>query len=227
MSELNEEMFKKAYKASSLTIKDHLQKNEKILWHQKPKAKSYIASQVAGLTPFAIIWLLFDSIAIFSVIAFGDFPTYVYFILVVFFGVHLTPVWIWIAGIVKAYREVKNTEYYITNLRVIKVDLSYSVQISEFVNISEITDVDLTKSWFDKISKVGDIKILAGEDTLKLYDIREPEKIYTIFSRIKEKYKNLSGLPDYKFCEYCGRELGEDENNCQSCGAAYNNKGVK
>lgn len=229
MAELNEEMFKNGYNPRSFTINDHMKKGEKVLWHQKPKAKSYVASQVAGLTPFAIIWLLIDSIFIVSFFAFGNggIPLYVYIILIGFFAIHLMPVWLWIGSIVRAFKAVKYIEYYITNLRVLKADTTYAMEIAEEINIADITDVELKKTWFDKLSMVGDVDIVAGETTIKLYDIREPEKIHAIFYNIKSKYKNLASIPVYRFCEYCGRELVDKEFKCASCGALYTTRDVE
>lgn len=220
MTELNAEMFNKEFNYKNLSVNDYLAKGEKILWHQKPKAKSYVVSNVLSLTPFALIWLLFDSCFIVGITLAGSIPFFAIIILVVFFILHLTPVWIWIGGMVKAYKEIKNTEYYITNKRIIVTNFPNKIEIKE-MNISEIKHVNLKKTGIDKMVKVGDVEILSEDKSIILYDIKEPEKIYTIFDKIKNKFENLGNLPICKICEYCSSKIKDDENKCSSCGATY------
>ena len=223
MAELNEQMFRDDYK-ENVTINDYLSKGERILWHEKPKAKAYVFSQVSALTPVALIWLFFDGSIIGAILftdAIMDAPFPMLLFLIGFFALHLTPVWIWLGSFFKSYSDIKNTEYYITNKRVIVTNFPKSHEIQE-VNISDIQDVSLSKKGIDKLVRVGDIEIISKSGSLvNLHDIREPEKIYNIFEKIKSNYANLKGLPSYKICEYCGNTINEKSKKCESCGAQY------
>ena len=223
MNELNEQMFQENYYTRT-TINDYLKKGERILWHEKPKAKSYVFSQVAALTPIALIWLIIDGSIIGSVFAFQNLPGFALIFIVGFFALHLMPVWIWLASFFKSYNQIKDTEYYITNNRVIITNFPQSRDIKE-INISNIKDVTLSKKGIDKLVRVGDIAIIGEVGTaITLYDITEPEKIYGIFEKVKSSYSNLEGLPASKICEYCGNTINKELNKCEGCGALFNEK---
>lgn len=49
-------------------IDDLLEKEEKILWRGKPKKNAFIINKARTMFPFAIIWLLVDSIVIYAFI---------------------------------------------------------------------------------------------------------------------------------------------------------------
>lgn len=221
MAEITKEMFNDIEDHRNKTINDYLLKNEKILWRERPNVKAYVASKVMGLVPFALIWLIFDLSIIISILTVAkSMPTGIIIFLLVFFAFHLAPVWICISNIIKAKNEIKYTEYFITNKRVLVSNLPVDLQIKE-VNIKDINGVILDKRVLDKFLKVGDITILNNTDEkmLVLYDIAEPEKIYSVFNKIKEQFENLKGLPEMVVCEYCGSTLTNGERKCSSCGA--------
>ena len=87
---------------------------ETILWRGKPKRGAFIATKSLTMLPIAIIWLIFDSsflVAAFS----GDGPWF----MIPFMLLHLMPVWIWLGNVITAGRRWKNTNYYVTNRRLV------------------------------------------------------------------------------------------------------------
>lgn len=53
------------------------------------------------MLPFAIIWLMFDSIFIIGFITSGSFIEMLWYI-IPFFALHLMPVWIWLSNVLTA-----------------------------------------------------------------------------------------------------------------------------
>ena len=221
MNEINEQLFNTNEQVKDRTINDYLVQGEKVLWHGKPNAKIYALSKVVGMTPIAILWLFIDLTIIMSIFAMpGGMPLAIVIFLVVFFAIHLAPVWMWIGTFIKSKRKMRDTEYYITNKRVIVSNFADGYQLTE-LNIQDIEDVSLNARGFDKFVKVGDVTVSGGGVKITLYDIKEPEKIYGVFQKIKTKFKNLENLPQVRVCEYCGSTIAQGKHNCDSCGAVH------
>ena len=81
-----------------INVNDVLVNGESIIWSGKPKKSAYIINKFFTMLPFAIIWLMFDSIFIISFIASGSFMEMLWFI-IPFFALHLMPVWIWLSNV--------------------------------------------------------------------------------------------------------------------------------
>lgn len=157
--------------------------DEKILWEGKPDKKSYVLGRIVKMMPIALIWLVFDGFFIGMMFTFSDdFPTYVYFILAAFFLIHLTPVWLWIASIVTAFKKRKNTEYAFTDKRVI-IKTGFFPKF-ESIYYSDIASVHLHVGIIDRMFKVGDVVLRTTPgDTHMVEDISNP---YFIVERLQK-----------------------------------------
>ena len=156
---------------------------EKILWEGKPDKKSYVLARVVQMLPIVLIWLAFDSFAIVMMITHGGgFPTYVYFIFIGFFVVHLTPVWMWIANIVTAFKRLKNTEYAFTDKRII-IKTGFFAKF-DTVFYSDIASLDMHVGFIDRMFKVGDIIIKTNSGSM--YMVEDIDNPYFIFERLQK-----------------------------------------
>ena len=156
---------------------------EKILWEGKPDKKSYVLGRIVQMMPIALIWLAFDGFFIYMILAHATgLPTFVYFIFIGFFLIHLTPVWIWIANIVSAFKRLKNTEYAFTDKRVI-IKTGFFAKFDS-IYYSDIASVNLHVGLIDRMFKVGDavIRTTAG-DTYMVEDVQNP---YFIVERLQK-----------------------------------------
>lgn len=179
---VDENYFMTEENSQPTTVESILDADESVLLRTKPKKGAYVFNAVMTMLPVAIVWLLFDGFFIF-IMAFNahQMPSYIWFIIVPFFALHLTPVWIWLAGIVRASAGHKNIEYVFTEKRII---IRKGVIGIDFVNIyySDIKGVNLRVGLIDKMFKVGDIYISAETQSEVLYDIPNP---YFILKKIQ------------------------------------------
>ena len=157
--------------------------DERILWEGKPDKRSFVLGRVLQMMPFALIWLLFDGFVIGMIIAFATgLPWFIYLFFVVFFALHLTPVWIWIANVVSAFRRLKNTEYAFTDKRII-IKTGFFAKFDS-VYYSDVASVNLHIGFIDRICKVGDVVIrTTAGDTYQVEDIKNP---YFIIERLQK-----------------------------------------
>ncbi|MCM1043682.1 MAG: PH domain-containing protein [Corallococcus sp.] len=180
------------------SIEDVLNPNEEILWRDKPNKGSYIWAQVIRMMPIAIVWLLIDGFFIGFItkgMISGDIPTDILWFVILFFLLHLTPVWIWIAGIVKSVAELKNLEYAITDKRVIVRSGVVGIDF-KFLNYVEIESVNVKVGIIDKIFKVGDVYINASTNSAVLFDIKNPYKIGKHLQKIVVDMKSDINYPN-------------------------------
>lgn len=137
-----------------------LMPDETIIWSGKPKKNAYVLNRSMTMMPFALIWLLFDGTFIVTFLKTGIQGQMggMAFALIGFFVIHLMPVWIWLGNIITAGARWKNTEYAVTDKRII---IRSGFIGYEYQNIyyKEITDVHLHVGLIDRILHVGDIMI--------------------------------------------------------------------
>ena len=161
--------------------------DEQILWRGKPKRSAFILARVFRMLPIALIWLAIDGFFIgfitYGIIK-GQVPTLMILFFVLFFALHLTPVWVWLGNIITASAQLKNIEYAFTNKRII----IRSGIIVDFKNVyySDIQSVDLKVGLIDRILKVGDIYITTTgrlNSRIDLEDISDP---YFITQRLQK-----------------------------------------
>ena len=162
---------------------------EKILWEGKPNGRSYVLGRIVQMMPIALIWMIFDGFAIGMILTQGGgLPTYVYCILIGFFIIHLTPVWIWIGNIVTAFKRLKNTEYAFTDRRII-IKTGFFAKF-DTVFYMDIASIDLRVGVIDRMFHVGDIIIRTNSEmSYMVEDIDNPyfmqERLQKIVNDIK------------------------------------------
>ena len=159
------------------------EKDEKILWEGKPDKRSFVLGRILSMMPIALIWLAFDGFAIAMIVTHAiGLPWFVYLFFCVFFALHLTPVWIWIANIVSAFKRLKNTEYAFTDKRII-VKTGFFAKF-DTIYYSDVASVNLHVGLIDKIFKVGDVVIrTTSGNSHMVEDINNP---YFIIERLQK-----------------------------------------
>lgn len=182
---IDENFFKDdSARGGNFGIREMVESNgdEKILWDGVPNGKSYVLGRIVQMMPIAFIWILFDGFAIGMILTQGDLPAYVYGILIGFFIIHLTPVWIWIASIVTAFKKLKNSEYAFTDKRII-IKTGFFAKF-DTVFYSDIASLDLHVGLIDRLFKVGDIIVRTNSgSTYMVEDIDNP---YFILERLQK-----------------------------------------
>lgn len=183
MAKINKNFFKIESNMKANKVEDILDKDESVLLRTKPNKKAYIFASFIRMFPFALIWAIIDGFALAMVFKYiKEIPTSVIWYLALFFLFHLTPIWIWLGGIIKAALEFKNIEYVFTEKRIIVRNGIIGIDFQN-VYYSEIEDISLEVGILDRILKVGDIYIDSRKQSTCLYDIANP---YIILSKLQK-----------------------------------------
>lgn len=187
---IDENYFKTENPMKQNSIEDILSDGEKILQRLKPNKKVLLLESIFKGLPFVLLWVAFDAFFIIMMIktnAFKEQPGLIAFV-IVFFALHLLPLWLYIANIVKNVVGAKNIEYVFTTKRII---IRSGVIGIDFKNIyyTDVEGINCKVGIFDRMFKVGDLYIKAFNQSAVLMNITTPyfflEKLQKITLDIK------------------------------------------
>ena len=125
---------------------------EYIIWNGKTKKAPFILAQSLTMLPIAIVWICFDFAAISSILSGGGFQLF----LLGFFALHLFPVWIWLGCMISAPRRWRNTNYFVTNRRIIIRGGFFAVN-EKSLFFKDVRSVQSKVGLFDKLCGTGSI----------------------------------------------------------------------
>lgn len=187
---IDENYFKTDNPMKQNRIEDILSEDEAILQRLKPNRKVLLLEAIFKGLPFVLLWLAFDSFFIIMMITTGVFSQnpYILIFVIAFFALHLLPLWMYIANIIKTMAGSKNIEYVFTNRRII---IRSGVIGIDFKTIyyTDVEGINCKVGIFDRMFKVGDLYIKAHDQSAVLMNIEMPyfflEKLQKITLDIK------------------------------------------
>lgn len=142
-------------KTQAINIDSILTKGEKVVWSGTPKKSAFIINKAVTMLPVALIWLLFDGFFIVTMFSSGAAIDTLIFA-IPFFAFHLLPVWIWLGNVLTAKKKWENTQYAVTDKRII-IQSGFIGMNYNTIYYKEIKNVHLRVGIIDKMLGVGDI----------------------------------------------------------------------
>lgn len=185
----------KYYGSSNISynnIDGQLMSDESIIWKGTPKKSAFIINSTIKMMPFALLWLGVDIPIILSLILSNDSSSHNLFF-VFFFAFHLMPVWSWLYNIFTAYGRWKNTEYAVTDKRIIIRNGFIGYQYNS-IYYTDISNVSLHVGVIDRMQGVGDILITTNIslgmtqkgnpiNTTSILDVENPDHVMGIVQK--------------------------------------------
>lgn len=161
--------------------------DETILYEGKPEKRCFVFESIFNpLLPFAIIWALFD-IGLLGT-AIGNMQLF----MISFTLFHMMPVWIYLAGVIFAFKRYKNTYYIVTDHAVYISSGIFSMNL-EAKTFAELSRVNLHRGIFDQMFNVGDIQITTNQFTKKnmpavlgINSISNYSEVYQIVKKLQK-----------------------------------------
>lgn len=129
-----------------------LSSGETILWRGKPERRAFIATKSLAMMPIAVLWLIIDMSFIAGIFSDGGMLGF----MIPFFLLHLMPVWIWLGNVLTAGRRWKNTNYYVTNRRII-IQGGFLAVNETSVFYKDLRNAQLRIGLLDKVFGTGDV----------------------------------------------------------------------
>ncbi len=169
-------------------LKSMVGKNETVFYEGKPEKKCFIFESIFNpLLPFAIIWAVID-VGFLGRSAIGGMQM----IMIPFILFHMMPVWIYLAGVIFAFRKYKNTYYIVTDHGVYISSGIFAMNL-ETKSFAELSRVNLHRGIFDQIFHVGDVLITTNQFTrnnmpavLGINSISNYTEVYQIIKKLQK-----------------------------------------
>ena len=168
---------------NKIYLESILVSGEKVIWRGKPKKRAFVINKILAMFPLALIWLLFDGTFIGMMIASGEINEMLWFI-IPFFGLHLMPVWIWLSNVLTASKRWENTEYAVTDKRIIIMSGFIGMDYKT-IYYKDIENIHLKVGFIDKLLGVGDIYFDTNDvNSVAFLDIERVYELYPKFQKI-------------------------------------------
>lgn len=213
MKEIDEKFFKG--KLEKRKVEDCLNEGEKIIWRDKPNKVSYFFKETYGFLISLFFWYFFLSLMFASVLT--NLKKNIIFIIVciIFF---IVPIAVLIFQIVKLNKKAKDTQYVITNKRVLIFKVK-SGKIESSIDFKEFSSVTTKQHGMNKIFKVGDVYIKGKKNRIVFFDLKNSEFVCQKLDLILEKKEKAENIYQNEIvCAYCGASYKTGE-RCPNCGA--------
>lgn len=136
--------------------------NESIVWRGKPDFKCFVLESIFNpMLFFALIWGGVD----FTILGFAlkapmesndGSPFSVAAFLLVFFALHLMPVWMYLGGVIFSVLEYKHTEYIITDKAIYVLSGKFTIN-TEMKPFTDLSHINIHRGVFDQMIGVGDV----------------------------------------------------------------------
>ena len=157
---------------------------EHILWSGKPGKAPFILAHSLTLMPIAVVWMCFDFTAIADILSSEKVPWF----LLIFFAVHLAPVWMWLASVITAPKRWRNTNYYVTNRRII-IQGGFLAVNEKSLFFKDIRSVQSKVGIFDKLFGTGSIifnsEMLSNNNKATPPSFQYLENAHQIYARVQ------------------------------------------
>ena len=176
-----------------LLMKDY----ETILYEGKPNTLCSVLEIIFNpLLPISIIWGFIDSLFIKTILNNNLYDASEAIFLVIFFAVHLMPVWMYIFGIFSGiYKYIK--PYYIVTNKTAYISNGDSKKGIMTIPFKEMAIVETHEGLFDKMLGVGDVEISS-----KKPNVNELEKV------------SISSIPNFnELCNYISTQKTEESSD--------------
>lgn len=130
---------------------------ERILWRSKPDKLDFILESIFNrMLLFALPWALLDITMLSSLSSVNKEEPNVFLISIIFFAIHLMPVWIYLGGIITSVIRYKNTEFIITE-RGIYISGGVISMKYDMKPFAEMSHISIHRGVFDRLIGVGDV----------------------------------------------------------------------
>ena len=188
MSQIDKDYFNVEESIKQNKVEDILGDGEEVLVSLKPNRKVYILESIFKGLPIVLLWGGIDAFALYMIISTGAFvESGMIWFIVLFFALHLIPVWMYIARIVKVVAGYKNISYTFTDKRVIVRSGIIGIDF-KYQYYSDIASVNVKVGIFDRLFKVGDVHIQGNTQHIVVEDINAP---YIYADKIQKIVRDL------------------------------------
>jgi membrane protein YdbS with pleckstrin-like domain len=168
-----------------MLLKYQIGVNENIIWSGTKDVKVSVMEAIFNpLLPFAIIWFILDFFIISRTAMNGA--------ILLFFLVHLMPVWLYLFGVLTASLKARHTEYVITT-KGIYIQSGIFTTVTEMKPFTDLSHVNVRTGVFDKICGTGDVITVCSHSGsnghshgMNIENISDYEYVFRLIKELQE-----------------------------------------
>ena len=151
--------------------------DERIVFKTKPNKKAHIWESILKNIGFVLIWMAIDVAALVFSFVNNNVEWTFRIMILAFLALHMFPVWLWVAGIVRSVKQAQNAEYALTEKRIIikSGKLAHDFRV---IYYKDIVKIDMKRGRLDKMCGVADIYIRTNTESVALPNIAEVEDVW-------------------------------------------------
>ena len=181
-----------------IELRDLVKNNESILWEGRPdKITTVLEAIFNPMLLVAIVWGGFDLFAM-SAIPTGEIAGQDGNLIIVFFLIHLMPVWIYLIGVVTVFLRWRNVRFMVTThgLYVSGGLIAFNYEMKPWTDIGHI---NIHQGAFDRMFRVGDVIFVCSHGSyqntssnghsehhnLKIYNIPDFQEVFKMVNNLQ------------------------------------------
>lgn len=185
-----------------IELRNLIKANESVMWEGRPhKAVTILEAIFNPMLVFALIWGGID-LGIFGAAIFGfgeveGMPQQMGIAMLVFFLVHMMPVWIYLGGVLTVFLRWRNVRFLITTqgLYVSGGLFAFNYEMKPWTDIGHI---NIHQGVFDRMFGVGDVVFICGHGSqnsshshdgghhfMKIYNIRDFQEVFKMVNNLQ------------------------------------------
>lgn len=168
-----------------------LQNDEQVLWEGRPLKKAMMMAAFFGMLPFCVVWLCF-AVGIITCTFISGAPLSMLLFMIPFFAVWLTPVWVWIAGIITTGIAYEKTYYIVTDKRILLMHGSLMRREFENLYYQNVGDLHLAMGFVDNICGTGTIILNIRGHEGSVHAISNIPDAQTVFGKMQKNVFDMA-----------------------------------
>lgn len=191
-------MDKRGGKQEMIDLRNLVKDNERVLWEGRPRKSVTVLEAIFNpMLIFAVIWGGFDLVFMKSFAFSGGVPGAMAGFLLIFFLVHMMPVWVYLIGVLTVFLRWRNVRFLITThgLYVSGGLLSFNYEMKPWTDIGHI---NIRQGVFDRMFGVGDVLFVCahhsyqsshshdgGHQQMKIYNIPDFQEVFKLVNKLQ------------------------------------------
>ncbi|MCH5256928.1 MAG: PH domain-containing protein [Lachnospiraceae bacterium] len=185
-----------------IDLRDLIKTNENVMWEGRPhKAVTILEAIFNPMLVIALIWGGIDftviGVATSSMSDAGGVPGDMVKFLLLFFLVHLMPVWIYLGGVLTVFLRWRNVRFMVTTqgLYISGGLLSFNYEMKPWTDIGHI---NIHQGVFDRMFGVGDVVFICAHNSyqtshshgsehqnMKIYNISDFQQVFKLVNNLQ------------------------------------------
>ncbi len=185
----------------------YISREEEVLWYGKPNKTCVILESIFNpFLAFALFWGLIDLTILSGFILHNFNSINIIVPIILFFSIHMMPVWIYLFGVFFSIKKSKNMEFLVTDKAIYIAGGTFKREVN-IKRYEQIYDISVRRGFFDKKLGVGDIIFeklgipysVQRRNSFKIENIRDYLYVYKLIKKAHADFMERKKMNDSNY----------------------------